>query len=393
MSYRQILHVDLDAFFVAVEQARDPSLRGQPVIVAGAAERRGVVSTASYEARRYGVRSGMATATARRLCPDAVWISGDFALYRQASALFMDILRPLTPLVEPLGLDEAFLDLTGCEPIVGSALTAAQVIRRRVRQELGITASAGLASCKVIAKVASDAAKPDGLVWVPPGREGEFLAPRPVRDLPMVGPHGEAVLRRMGIETIGQLALTSPRFLALRFGSSGKVLWRYAQGVDDSPVRPEREPVKSISRETTFPEDIDDRAYLKVVLRRQAEKVGAELRRDARRARTVSLKVRFPNFTTITRQSRLRIPAASDEAIYQAAADLLDRVLAQTNQAVRLIGVGVSHLQNDEIQLSLWDSPFHKWERLSQALDRLRDRHGHAILQTGRTMFALRSAL
>jgi len=397
---RTIMHVDLDAFFVAVEQARDPSLRGKPVIVGGDPDGRGVVATASYEARVFGVYSGMPLRTARRLCPHAIFLRGDFHEYERVSQRFHRILRDYSPLVEPGGLDEAYLDLTGCEPVIearcgvspaslpGEELgrAAGEEIRRRVRDELSLTASVGIAGGRSVAKIASDAAKPDGLLLVPAGTEAAFLAPRPVRHLPGLGPKAQAELARMGVRTLGQLAALPASTLRALFGTWGPVLGERARGIDPTPVGHDREGVKSVSREGTYARDIDDVAVLRASLRGYAESVGAELRRLGRRARCVTLKLRYGDFTTITRSRTLKRPTHADGELYLTAAALLDAALTRDRRVVRLIGLGASSLVDDAVQLDLFDRR-ERLEALLGSLDRLRAKYGYRCLQTGLTFF------
>ncbi len=397
---RAIAHVDLDAFFVAVEQARHPELRGMPVIVGGDPDGRGVVATASYEARVYGIFSGMALSLARRLCPHAVFLRGDYHEYERVSHGFHRILRDYSPLVEPGGLDEAYIDLTGCEPVIAAccgvpvdspieelAVAAGQDIRRRVHEELGLAASVGIASGRSLAKIASDAAKPDGLLLVPAGTEAAFLAPRPLRDLPGLGPKAESELARLGIRTLGQLAVLSATRLGALFGAWGPALGERARGVDPTPVAGERAPAKSVSREGTYARDIDDRAVLRASLRGYAESVGAELRRSDRRARCVTLKLRYGDFTTISRSRTLKQPTQDDGVLYQIGAELLGQALARDGRAVRLLGLGASQLTDDAVQLSLLDLRRRPLEALLGAIDRLRAKYGYHSVQTGLTFF------
>jgi DNA polymerase-4 len=384
---RSILHVDLDAFFVAVEQARDPSLRGRAVIVGGDPTGRGVVATASYEARRYGIHSGMPLATARRLCPHALFLRGDFRRYEEASQAFHALLSRYTPLVEPAGLDEAYLDLTGCEPVAGAPLDAARRIRARVRDELSLTASIGVAVSKTVAKIASDAAKPDGLVEVPPGEEAAFLAPLPVRRLPGVGPRVEGALAAIGVRTLGRLASLPETRLRSLFGRHGPRLAERARGLDPSPVAPLEAPPRSVSREGTFASDVSEAAALRAVLRSYCESVGSDLRRQGRRARSLTLKLRYGDFTTITRSLTLDRPAHADDVLYQAAESLLGTALARDSRALRLIGFGVSNLVEDAVQLPLEEARWQRLERLDRAVDRLRLKYGRRCLQRGRTLF------
>ncbi|HWO74191.1 MAG TPA: DNA polymerase IV, partial [Dehalococcoidia bacterium] len=248
---RRVLHVDLDAFFVAVEQARDPSLKGKAVIVGGDPDGRGVVATASYEARAFGVHSAMPLRTAKRLAPHAVFLRGDFQEYARVSRAFHSILSNYSPLVESAGLDEAYIDITGCEPLVGTPEQAAATIRQRVRSELSLAASVGIATSKLVAKVASDAAKPDGVKVVPPGSEAEFLAPLPLRVLPMLGPSMERKLNQMGLTTLGQLQAVPASTLVGLFGRQGALISQRCRGIDPTPVGGEAD-AKSISREGTF---------------------------------------------------------------------------------------------------------------------------------------------
>ena len=397
---RTIMHVDLDAFFVAVEQARNPDLVGKPVIVGGDPDGRGVAATASYEARVFGVRSGMALSTARRLCPQAVFLRGDFKEYQRVSEGFHAILRDYSPLVEPGGLDEAYLDITGCKPVIAAiagpvasdapeeiARAAAESLRRRVREELSLAASVGIASGKSLAKVASDAAKPDGLLLVPPGEEAAFLAPRSLRELPGLGPKAEAALLRLGVKTLGQVAKMPAARLRSLFGVWGPALAERARGIDPAPVASGRGPVKSVSREGTFARDINDAAVLRGSLRGYAESVGAELRRLGRRARCITLKLRYSDFTTISRSRTLPQPTFSDEEIYRTGAALLEQALERDGRAVRLLGLGTSNLGDDVVQLGLFGERELPAEELLHSIDRLREKYGYRALQTGRTFF------
>ncbi len=381
---RQILHVDLDAFFVSVEQARNPDLRGRPVIVGGRpGGRRGVVACASYEARKFGVHAAMPLPTAHRLCPEAVFLPGDFRAYQEYSSKFMDILADFTPDLEPGGLDEAYMDLTGFEPLYGPVRTTALRIKSRIKSELGITASIGIASCKIVAKVASDLSKPDGLLEVPPGAEGEFLAPLPVGKLPGVGRQTEKELKRIGVVTIGQLAALPPTFLRQKFGSYGERLGRYAAGMDERPVQAYG-PVKSIGREITLDQDTLDEEYLRAMLRRLAGKVGTELRSQGKQARTITLKVRYADFETVSRSLTLPSAGDSDREIYDAGAALLEKTLNHRRYPVRLIGIRVSNLGIMARQLSLWDDRGQRMAYLDRAIDAIRKKYGFDAIGTGR---------
>lgn len=399
---RTILHVDLDAFFVAVEQVRDPGLRGKPVIVGGDPDGRGVVATASYEARVYGISSGMALSSARRLCPDAIFVRGDFRAYEDASRRFHGILRDFSPLVEPGGLDEAYVDVTGCQPVIDAlsgergaepksaqevGRLAGQAIRARVRKELELAASVGIATGRTLAKIASDVAKPDGMLVVPAGEEAAFLAPRPVRDLPGLGPAAEASLARLGVRTLGQLAAMPASWLTERFGKWGPTLAERARGVDPTPVGSGRGRAKSISREGTYARDVDQPTVLRASLRGYAESVGEDLRRARRRARRVTLKLRYSDFTTITRSRTLKRPTQADDVLFETGVSLLEEALAREGMAVRLVGLGASLLTEDAAQLDLFDERELPSGALLESIDALRRKYGYRAVQTGLTFF------
>lgn len=274
---RQILHIDLDAFFVSVEQMLNPALAGKPIAVGGHVDSRGVISTASYEAREYGLKSGTAIAKAHKLCPHAIFIQGKFSHYREASKKFMTILGDYTPDIEPMGLDEAYLDLTGFEPLYGPVKETASRIKQRIKNEIGITASIGISGSKVVSKVAANLCKPDGLLEVMPGNEKRFLAPLPISKLPFVGQKSEQRLKAIGIRTIGDLAKWPSQLLKQMFGVYGEVLYLHANGIDGSLVTPQGR-AKSISRETTFTKDTLDLGFIRTNLRYLSERVGAARR-------------------------------------------------------------------------------------------------------------------
>jgi len=382
---RRIMHIDLDAFFVSVEQVADPSLKGKPVVVGGRPQGRGVVAAASYEARAFGLRSGMPLVTASRLCPQAIFIQGSFPKYRDASEKFMAILADFSPYLEPMGLDEAYLDATGFESIHGSVKQMALKIKQRVKKELGINASIGIASGKVIAKVASEMSKPDGLLEVAAGKERAFLAPLPIARLPGIGQKTEPKLKSLGIDTIGKLSAMPPKALKSHFGASGEVLQRFASGIDDREVEPPAA-AKSTSRETTFGQDTKDHARLESTLRYLGERVGADLRQKGKRARCVTLKLRYGDFTTITRRQTLSQSTDSDQAIFETGQGLLKRALAGEKRAARLIGIGVSELVEAGRQLDMMDSSAQRQEQLNKAIDRIRKKYGFTAIQTGRTL-------
>ncbi|MEW9518345.1 DNA polymerase IV [Streptomyces tubercidicus] len=338
-----ILHLDMDAFFAAAEQAAKPSLRGKPVVVGGIGGR-GVVSTASYEARVFGVRSAMPTAQARRLCPNAAYLSPRFTLYRQVSEVVMELLHALSPLVEPLSLDEAFVDLeAGGVPAETAAVRAVgEQLRQDIRSATGLTGSVGLAGAKLLAKIASEAAKPDGLVVIEPGTERELLGPMTVRTLPGVGPATAEALRRAGIHTVTETAEAGEAELVRLLGKAhGAGLYAMALGRDDRPVVAERD-AKSISVEDTFEVDLTDRARVRSEVLRLADRCVQRLRAAGRSGRTVVIKVRNYDFSTLTRSETLRGPTDDPAVIREAAVRLLE--LVDTTGGVRLLGVGVSGL-------------------------------------------------
>jgi len=380
---RAILHLDLDAFYASVEQLDDPSLRGRPVIVGGPS-RRGVVCAASYEARRFGVRSAMPTAEARRRCPEGVFLPPRFERYGELSERVFGVYRGYTPLVEPLSLDEAFLDVTRSRSLHGGGRDIALAIKREVRTGTGLTVSAGIAECKMAAKIASDLGKPDGLVEVPEGGVAAFLAPLPISRLWGVGKVTEAALRGLGVATIGDLARFPEAVLVDRFGSHGSHMKALALGDDPRPVVPDEE-AKSAGAEDTFDEDLRGEEALLPHLLAQSGKVARRLRAAGLRGRTVTLKLKYADFTLVTR--RCTLPAATDDgtAIFEAVRADLRR--ADLSRPVRLTGVSVSGFGEEEPppQLGLFEPPPAPGEakraRLNAALDDLADRFGDGAVR------------
>ena len=336
---RHIIHADLDAFYAAVEQLDNPELRGKAVLVGGRPEGRGVVATASYEARRFGVHSAMPMATAVRQCPEGIIVRPRFDRYREMSGRVMDIFRDVTPTIQPVSLDEAYLDITEATAQT-SPIAIAIDIKDRVRREVGLTVSVGLGTGKCVAKIASDFQKPDGLVVVPEGAEAEFLALLPVGALMGVGPKSAARLRDDSIHTIGQLAAMPDSWFTRRFGKRGAGIRDRARGIDDEPVQTSRE-AKSISSETTFPEDLNSVADIRPVVERLSDSVAGSLARKGLTGRTVTVKMRLSDFTTFTRQTTLPHPINDDETIVATAWTLLEREMTP-GRAFRLLGVGVS---------------------------------------------------
>ena len=384
-SSRTIMHVDLDAFFVSVEQALNPELKGKPVVVGGRPGGRGVVAAASYEARKFGLHSAMPLKTAVKLCPQAIFLSGHYGRYQEYSHKFMAILADFTPFIEPMGLDEAYLDVTGFESLHGTIHNMAVSIRRRVNDELGICASIGIASSKIVAKVASEMSKPDGLIEVKVGEEKSFLAPLPVGRLPGVGEKVEARLASLGIKTVGKLADAQLTMLKSHFGVSGEALKRHANGIGSAHIESPGE-AKSISRETTFGKDTRNREFVLASLRLLSEKVAADLRSHGKQARSITLKIRFADFTTITRSSTLQLGTDHDQVLFSTGLALMDKALASEKQPVRLVGIGVSHLVEPGGQLSLLDRQAQRLARLDMTIDRIRDKYGFNAIRTGQTL-------
>ena len=375
---RAILHVDMDAFYASVEQRDDPALRGRPVIVGGSA-RRGVVLAASYEVRPFGVRSAMPMARALRLAPDAVIVSPRHDAYADVSARVFEILESVTPLVEPLSLDEAFLDVTGSRALFGAPAEIARRLRARIADEVGLPASAGIAEVKLVAKIASDLAKPNGQVEVPPGGGAAFLAPLPVSRLWGVGPKSARTLAAMELETVGDIARRDPAALERRLGPSGRSLWEQANAIDPRPVIPDRD-AKSIGAEDTFDEDLSAADALASRIHAQALRVAHRLRRAGVRARTVQLKLKRADFTLITRRATLDEPTDDGQLLYRTAAALLAREPARPT---RLTGVSAQNLvAANAPQLGMFAPPPTAAQALNRALDAIADRFGAGTVTT-----------
>jgi DNA polymerase-4 len=349
---RAILHLDLDAFYASVEQLDDPALRGRPVVVAGPSAR-GVVCAASYEARRFGVRSAMPTARARRLCPEGAFVAPRFPRYEELSGRVFALYREYTPLVEPLSLDEAFLDVTASAALHGGGRAIAEVLRRRVKAELGLTVSAGVAEVKLAAKIASDLGKPDGLVEVPAGGTRAFLAPLPVARLWGVGEVTGAALAKLGVHRIGQLAAAPEALVAAALGSGpARHLGALARGEDPREVVPD-EPSRSVGSEETFEVDLNGRAALLPHVLAHAERTARRLREAGLRGRTVTLKVKYADFELVTRRCTLAAATDDGAAVFAAAREQLERV--ELDRPVRLVGVSVSGFEARAEQLGLFD--------------------------------------
>lgn len=376
-----ILHVDMDSFFVSVELLERPELRGKPVVVGGQPNRRGVVTAASYEARRYGIHSAMPLRTAGKLCPNAIFLEGRHDLYAEWSDRIAAILSKFSPIVEMASIDEAYLDLSGTSRLHGPPLAAAHALLMEIGTKTGLPCSAGLARTRLVAKVASDQAKPRGLVWVPAGAEAKFLEPLSVRRIPGIGRVTEAALRTMGIETVGQLAGIPEEHLQDVFGQWGTALYRKARGEDSYEFVIDAEP-KSVSHSHTFGSDTKDRAALESMLSHLCQK-GAKRLRDARLdARTVTLRIRYAGFETVTRSKTLTEPTHLDPVFLAT----LRRLFEQNwnRRPVRLIGIEFGLLSHGANQTGLFDPEWReKLERLARATDQLRDRFGFSAVQFG----------
>ena len=373
-----ILHVDMDAFYASVESLKDPSLKGKPVIVGGLGAR-GVVSSASYEARAFGVRSAMPTVRARRLCPDAIFVSPDFTAYQAHSNRFREVLLSFTPLVEPLSLDEAFMDVAGATRLFGDPPTIARRIRATVEREVGVTCSAGVAPTKFVAKIASDLCKPDGMQLVPDGTVQAFLEPLPVGRLWGVGAKTGETLGRMGIRTIGDLGATPEAILARLLGEqNARHLFQLAHGVDDRHVVPYEAP-KSVSNEETFEHDLDEDQEILRELLALSGRVASRMRADGYRARTVTLKARLATFTTLSRSRTM--PDATDVGadLYRVVSELY-RALPGERRRIRLLGVAATGLVSAGAeQLALLRGE--RWSDVERAVDRVERRFGRGSAQ------------
>ncbi|MDX2162715.1 MAG: DNA polymerase IV [bacterium] len=384
---RTILHLDLDAFFCAVEEQRDPALRGKAFAVGGRPESRGVVSSCSYPARRFGVHSAMPMAQAVRLIPHLIVVPPNFKAYSAASQRVMTLLEDVTPLIEQISIDEAFLDVTG---VRGAGEPLARQLQAAIRDLHGLPCSFGVAANKLVAKIANNIGKasrgkdapPNAITVVPPGEEAAFLAPLPIQELWGVGPKTAEALKRQGIHTIGDLAAMPEATLTRQFGKMGGDLAQRGRGIDDRPIETDRE-AKSISRETTFTRDVRDPVLLHQTIRVLADGVGWRLRRSQLHGTTVRLKLRWSDFTTLTRQVTIPNGVNEDDAIYEAARELFDQVWVR-GRAVRLIGVGVSGLSETGKQLGLWEgAPDEKKRKLQSALDEIKTRFGEDMIKRG----------
>ncbi len=384
---RIILHLDLDAFFCSVEEVQNPSLRGKPFAVGGKPDERGVVASCSYAARALGIRSAMPMSRALRLCRGLIIVPGRHRLYSEYSEKVMEKLRDLTPLVEQISIDEAFLDISD---IQADKTRLALDLQRVIQTELNLPSSVGIASNKLVAKIATEVGKksskkknepPFGFTVVPAGDESKFLAPLPADMLWGVGPKTNARLTELGIHTIGDIARWPEKELVNLFGENGRDLWRHANGMDDRPIVTEYE-TKSVSQETTFNVDVRDEKTLEKTMREQARDVARQLRKNDLAGKTVKVKLRWSDFTTITRQTTLPTSTDNEDEIFHAAVKLM-KSARKPNQPVRLIGVGVSGIGAPVRQLSLWDVGSEKSRKLQEVVDALQEKYGKDVIRKG----------
>jgi DNA polymerase-4 len=384
---RNILHIDMDAFFVSVEEVRDPSLKGKPVIVGGSPDGRGVVAAASYEARKYGIHSAMPIGRARRLCPDAIFLRGSHGVYSEFSGRIFDIMNTYSPLVEPMSLDEAYVDLTGCERLHGSIVDTAVRMHDEIKSKVGINASVGMAANKLMAKIASGMAKPNGLLRILPGYETTFLAPLPVGRIPGIGPKSVEEFKRMGVHTVRDLAAIPLGLLEEAHGEWGTRLYEKARGISRSPVS-KNDDTRSISRETTLDKDSNDPEFLESKLSFLVEKAASQLREEGLRARCVSLKLRDSNFKTVTRSHTLNEATCEDHVIFVTVGNLF-RKLFTLETRVRLVGVALTSLTVDApSQMELFeDMDARQWQKLYQGIDSIRDKYGFRSIVRGSSVF------
>jgi DNA polymerase IV len=381
---RAILHVDMDAFYASVEQRDDPALRGKPVIVGAGPHERGVVAACSYEARKFGVHSAMPSRTAYKLCPQGLFVHPDMKKYGEVSKQIMTILGTFTPFVQPVSVDEAFLDVTGSTKIFGDAGTIAKRIKVEIHAQTGLTASVGVATNKFLAKLASDLNKPDGLTVITDANKVEMLAPLPVSKLWGVGKVTEKRLHELGIQTIADIQRMPLEELRQRFGNMADHLHALAFGEDDREVETDEE-TKSISSEHTFDVDTADLDQIKKCLLEQCEEVGLRLRQEKVAARTVQLKLRYADFTTLTRRKTLPQPTQDEMVLYEVAGQLLVAEGIE-GKRIRLIGVGGSNLVPPEIQSDLFNQTDEKRARVNKVMDDLRRKLGPGAIKRGSSL-------
>ncbi len=391
-AHRTVFHVDMDAFFVSVEELFDPSLKGKAVVVGGKATERGVVAAASYEARKFGVHSAMPLRTAYKLCPHAIFVYGHPERYREQSHKVREVLGHFSPQVEMASIDEAYLEMTGTERLHGPPLAAAHALHQQVKAETQLNCSIGIGASRLIAKVASDQAKPNGVLWIPTGEESNFLAPLEVRKIPGVGKVMEKNLHDIGIKRVGDLAKLEDSFLEERFGKWGLALAGKSHGFDsggwfDEEIGEGGDP-KSISHEHTYNEDTNDQQVLESTLARLSEMVGRRLREHELHTHTIQLKLRYSDFTTITRAQSLKTLTQLDTEIFQTVRELFRRNWKR-GQTIRLLGVHAGSLSREEGQIDLLNSNSNeRWKHALSAADKLRDKFGEGAVSLGTGMKA-----
>jgi DNA polymerase IV len=387
---KTIFHVDMDAFFVSVEELFDPSLKGKAVVVGGKSTDRGVVSAASYEARKFGVHSAMPLRTAYQMCPHAIFVEGQRGRYTEYSAKVREILESFTPVLQMASIDEAYLDMTGTSRLHGPPFRAAHLLHQAIKDRTQLNCSIGIATSRLVAKVSSDQAKPNGILWVVPGSEAGFLAHLDVRKIPGIGKAAEKSLHTYGIRKVGDMAKLDEAFLRQKFGQWGLAMAGKAKGLDaggwfDSAIG-EREDPKSVSHEHTFMEDTSDLGQLESTLAHLAEKVGRRLREYELHARTVQLKLRFKDFTTITRAHSLPEATQLDIDLIETSRKLF-RNNWKAGQKVRLLGVTTSGFEKEEAQLNLLDGGRHeRWKHALEAADKVRDKFGDSAVSIAAAM-------
>lgn len=382
MPVRFILHVDMDAFFASIEQRDNPGLRGKPVVVGGSPEARGVVAAASYEARRYGIKSAMPMATAVRLCPELILVPSNHRKYRDVSRQLMNIFSDYTPLVEPVSLDEAYLDVTGCTRLFGPPEDIARKIQKRIVDELRLTASVGVGPNKFIAKLASDYRKPRGITVVLPTEVESFLADMPVEKVWGIGPRTCMELQKIGVTTVGKLCNLSLQYLVQRFGKHGQVLYDLARGRDERPVVPEQQ-AKSMGKEVTFPRDVRDVVTVENTLRELVEIVGRRLRKNKLACASVTLKLKYSDLRLVTRMTSLPEPTNLNGPILRAVINLLKKNW-NGYPPLRLVGVTAGKLFSDAaVESSLFpDVSLEKEKRITRATDALKEKFGEQVVKS-----------
>jgi len=385
---KTILHIDMDAFFVSVERILDPSLEGKPVIVGGDPHGRGVVAACSYEAREYGLHSAMPIRNAFRLCPQGVYLHGHFKEYVRYSHAVKNILEKKLPVIQQASIDEFYIDFTGCERIYGPAQEFAAALQKEIAEQLSLPCSIGIASNKTIAKIASDFRKPKGITYVPPGGEKEFLDPLPVERIPGIGKKTYPLLRARGFRTVGDLAASSPDYLAALFGKSGTDLWDKANGRGNDILSPEYGR-KSVSKETTFEEDIVSKPGIESYLFDMSGKVGQLIRDENWQASTISIKLRYSDFETITRAKTLARPTDDDKIIFETARDLF-RIAFTRRVGIRLIGIHLSKLNHFFEQETLFEDEDAVRKKMLRAIMKIRDKYGYSVIQIGKSDTARR---